>query len=215
MANTIVYPVFLKCCEYSTTDFWKSVLEDLSYGKTPHNVVLKDDVLHCPRKITYKIDEMKDPEKIYNDIVNLFTTAKVVLAADSTKKKIEEFIEANKKQLFESDWSSIRKKSDKDMLLEMFVIDMKIKHKLSFTQARCLLNLIHIALIFKVLTNTDINYSNLRVSSIDGVSFSPGNYTFDKNIYENKKILSEVIEKKYMSSYWTKYVNIFEKKKLT
>jgi hypothetical protein len=217
MKRDIQYTVFLKCSVIAVGDFWKGIFEDLACGKTPYGTYISKDFLCCNKKdkeFSYKIDESADPQTVYNEIVDIFTKIHIFNDNDKTYQKIAEYNELIRTQLMVSDWNSIRIKSDKDMFLEKFVIEMKHKYKLSYKQSYLLLNLIYIGLVFKIISNTDIDYNNMKINGISGLTFTQGNYTFDKNIFGSKKVLSEVIEKKYMSNNWLKYVSMCDKKSM-
>lgn len=187
----ILYPIFLKCCDYIQTDFWKSIFEDLAYGKAPYGIQIDSKgVLSCMKKdkiFSYSIKKDADAKKIVRDLIDMFQQIKTISEIDKLQERINNIIETNKKHFSECDWNSIRKKSDKDMLLEQYVIDMKHEYNLTYEQARMLLSIINIAITFKVITNGDVNYSNMKIHSIDGITFSPGNYTFERCIYGRNK----------------------------
>lgn len=215
LKKDILYPIFLKCCNFATNEFWKTIFEDLSYGKTPYGTYISKGFLCCNKKdkeFSYKIDECVSTETVYNDIVELFMKIKILTDNDKNKCKIDEYNEFIKTQLNECDWNGIRKKSDRDMFIEKFVIEMKNIYKLSYLQARQLLNIIYICVIFKVISNMDIEYSNMKINKISGLTFFQGGYNFEKNMFSNKKILKEVVEKKYMSDNWSKYLSFLDKK---
>ena len=46
----LVYPFFLKCCEYTDDIFWKFVFEDLAYGKSPYGTYITKNFLCCNYK---------------------------------------------------------------------------------------------------------------------------------------------------------------------
>ena len=52
---------------------------------------------------------------------------------------------------------------------------MKNKYLLSIAQARYLLSIIFIAMVFKVITVKDIEYSDGIIKNIDGISFKKNN----------------------------------------
>ena len=39
--NELLYPIFLDCCLYADDDFWKYILEDLAYGRSPYGTYIK------------------------------------------------------------------------------------------------------------------------------------------------------------------------------
>ena len=72
--NDLIYPIFLDCCLFTDNDFWKYILEDLAYGRSPYGTYIKKDFLCCNYKnkeFSYKINQKKEPEVIYNEIHDL------------------------------------------------------------------------------------------------------------------------------------------------
>lgn len=215
----IVYPIFLECVQYTTDTFWKTVFEDLSYGKTPYGTYISKDFICCGYKdkdFSYKI-ERKDPKQVYEEVYLLFNQRLGIL---SSKEKIKRKLDFNKMeediQETNKKWSDIKKKNIKDLLIEMYVIKMQEKHFLSIKQTRYLLSLIFIAMVFKVITAKDIHYKDGEIQSIDGIRFYHKKFSFDKNIYDIEKGFSPeiILEQNLMSKNWEKYLEGLKKKVL-
>jgi len=210
----IVYPDFLKCCTYTTNKLWKTIFEDLAHGKAPYGTYISKDFLSSSKKdreFSYKINSVEDPKIIYDELTELFEKMKVLSDSDKNRAKINEFVELSKENLIKSDWISIKKKSYKDFLIERFVIEMKYTYDLTFEQARNLLTKIKIAMIFKTIFNSDINYTNGKIENINGLEFEKGTFFFTKQIYGDKKIVNEVVEKKSINTHWFKYLSMLSK----
>jgi len=212
----IIYPIFLECCEFSEDTFWKNVFEDLSYGKYPYGTYITKDFFCCNYKnkeFSYKI-ERKDPKILYNDIYELLSKKLGLLShKDKIKKKIdfsilEEEIKENRKN-----WSNIRKKNIKDLLIENYVIEMKKKYELTVKQARELLSIIFIGMVFKVITVKDIEYSDGVIKNINGISFDKKEIILDRDIYDFELNLTTyiIVDKKSMSDNWEKYLELLRK----
>lgn len=212
----IIYPVFLECCEFATDTFWVNVFEDLTYGKTPYGTYIHKNFLCCSYKgkeFSYKI-ERKDPELLYNDIYSLLTKKLGVL---SHKEKINKRVNFHKTESrikeFSQEWGNIRKKNIKDLLVEIYVIDMKNKHSLSIKQAKYLQSIIFIAFVFKVIVSKDIHYENGKIHKIDGIEFSRKKIHIKRDIYNiDVNISPEIsVDKKVMADNWEKYLAVLRK----
>lgn len=212
----IIYPIFLECCNLIDDTFWKNVFEDLAYGKCPYGTYITKDFFCCNYKnkeFSYKI-EKKDPMQLYNDIYELLVKKLGLLShKDKIKKKIdftllEDEIKENRKS-----WSNIRKKNIKDLLIENYVIDMKNKFSLTVKQARNLLSLIFIGMVFKVITVKDIIYEDGIIKNINGISFKNKEIILEKDIYvfDITRTPFILIEKKIMSDMWEKYLESLRK----
>lgn len=212
----IIYPVFLECCQFATDMFWETIFEDLAYGKTPYGTYITKDFLCCSYKnkeFSYKI-EKKDPQKMYNEVYNLLTNKLGLLSQQEKIKKRLDFnaIEENIKDSRQS-WTSIRKKNVKDLLVEKYVIEMKIIHSLSLAQTRYLLSLIYIAMVFKVITAKDIVYENGKIEKIDGIDFAKKQILVQRDMYnaEVNTSTSNIIDRKSMINSWEKYLKELRK----
>lgn len=212
----IIYPVFLECCEFASDLFWENIFEDLAYGKTPYGTYINKNFFCCSYKnkeFSYKI-ERKDPYDLYTDIYNLLTKKLGIL---SHKEKIKKRVDFDNTECrikeFRQEWGNIRKKNIKDLLVERYVIDMKNKHSLSIKQAKYLLSIIFIAIVFKVITPKDIEYSDNKIQNIDGIEFSTKNIIIKRNIYNIEIEFSQetILDKKLMSDNWEKYLSALRK----
>jgi len=214
----IIYPVFFECCEFATDNFWKNIFEDLAYGKTPYGTYINKDFLCCSYKnkeFSYKI-ERKDSKIIYDDIYNLLTNKLGIL---SRKEKVKKLVAFHKTETrikeFRQEWGNIRKKNIKDLLVEKYVIDMKNKHNLTIKQTKYLLSVLFMAIVFKVITSKDIDYSDGKIKNIDGIEFSKKKIILKRNIYTTEVNISPEIftDKQLMSDNWEKYLKELRKLK--
>ena len=214
----IIYPVFFECCEFAADNFWKNIFEDLAYGKTPYGTYINKDFLCCSYKnkeFSYKI-ERKDSKIIYDDIYNLLTNKLGIL---SRKEKVKKLVAFHKTETrikeFRQEWGNIRKKNIKDLLVEKYVIDMKNKHNLTIKQAKYLLSVLFMAIVFKVITSKDIHYSDGKIQNIDGIEFSKKKIILKRNIYTTEVNISpEVLtNRQLMSDNWEKYLKELRKLK--
>lgn len=213
----IIYPVFLQCYQHATDSFWKNIFEDLAYGLTPYGTYIKQDFLSCSfkdKEFSYKIDEKKDSYILYNDIYNLLKNRLGILSHREKNKKRIDFntVEDNIKNSRKT-WSDIKKKNIKEILIEKYVIEMKNKYSLSINQAKYLLSIIFIALLFKIISNEEIHYNNNKIESIDGIEFKEKKIILKKDIYNiDAEFTPEIIvDKGLLSTEWEKYIKNLEK----
>jgi hypothetical protein len=101
----------------------------------------------------------------------------------------------------------------KELLIELYVTRMKNKHQLSIKQAKYLISIILLAMVFKVITSANINYSDGRIISIDGIDFSKKQVIIKKNLYSLEVNFSPhiVLDKKVMSDNWEKFLENLRK----
>jgi hypothetical protein len=221
LKKEILYPIFLKCCKYTSDSFWENIFEDLSYGKTPYGTYISKNFLCCnykKKEFSYKIDKKKDPELLYKEIYTLLTDKLGLLSNKEQikRKKIFNDIEKNIKESRKS-WNNIRKKNIKELLIELFVSDMKNKYSLTLKQSRKLLSIIFIGMVFKVITSKDIEYVDGKIINIKGIKFDKKKIIIEKKLYTLEKDIKPeiIIEKKIMKENWEKYIKELQKQSLT
>jgi hypothetical protein len=211
LKKEIVYPIFLECCPCAPDTFWENVFEDLAYGKTPYGTYISKDFLCCSyrkKDFSYKI-ERKDAGQVYEEVHHLLVTKLGLCSPQERVRQKKEFDEfENKMRFSRSSWSSIRKKSVKELLIELFVTRMKNKYSLSLKQSRHLLSAIFLAMVFKVITSDDIRYEDGDIQAIDGINFSKGQVSIEHDLYDLDASINPrlVLGKKRMSDNWTKYL---------
>jgi hypothetical protein len=212
----IIYPIFLECCEIINDTFWKNVFEDLAYGKCPYGTYINKDFFCCSYKnkeFSYKI-EKKDPEILYNDIYSLLVKKLGLLShKDKIEKRIDFSNMEDEIKEYRKSWSNIRKKNIKDLLLENYVINMKNIYSLTLKQARNLLSIIFVGMVFKVITTKDIIYEDGVIKDINGISFKTNEIILERNIYDFQTNFTPyiLIEKKLISDTWEKYLENLRK----
>ena len=217
--NELIYPIFLDCCLYAHDDFWKYILEDLAYGRSPYGTYIKKDFLCCNyknREFTYKINNTKDPKIVYKDIYNLLYNKLGLLSNHDIQNKqkyfeiINQDIEDNQK----NDWNSIKKKNIKNILIENYIINNKQKYNLTIKKCKILMSIIIIGFLFKTITSSNIIYNNGKIDSIDMFKFVDNDIIINKNIYVFDEKKTEIVfdKCKKMSLNWNKYLVNLRKK---
>lgn len=216
-SKELIYPIFLECCQYTPDNFWENIFEDLAYGKPPYGTFISKNFLCCSYKkqeFSYKI-EKKDTKVLYDEIYNLLRNKLGLLSKEEKLKRTKDFsiMEKGLKDSRTKNWTEIRRKNIKDLIIELFVSRMKTEHSLTIKQARYLLSLIYVSLIFKVILSKDIIYSNGSIESINGITFSKNTINVVKNIYkfETTCIPETVDDKKTLSETWHRYLSELNK----
>ena len=202
---------FIECLQFTEDIFWENIFEDLAYGKTPYGTYISKDFLCCKYKkkdFSYKI-ERKDPEILYEEVYNLLANKLGLLSSAEKikKKKMITDLETNLKNSGKN-WIDIKKKNIKETLIELYVTKMKNKYFLSISQARYLLSIIFIAIVFKVITNKDIEYENGVIHNIKGIDFIKKQIIVEKDLYNLEVSFAPeiVLDKNLMVDSWEKYL---------
>ena len=213
----IIYPMFLECCQYAKDDYWKGIFEDLAYGITPSGTYISKGSLCCSYKkksFTYVL-EKKDPEILYEE-VHKHLSGKMGMV--SQKERIEKIsaisnITQKLKESRQESWNKIKKKNDREALIQMYVVRKKNEHHLTIKQARYLLAIISIAMVYKTITVKEIQYENGRIENIAGIDFIKKKVVLENDIYKTEVSFAPhiVIDQKIMSESWEKYIDGLQK----
>tara|TARA_Y100000591_G_scaffold332517_1_gene370137 strand:- start:3142 stop:3747 length:606 start_codon:yes stop_codon:yes gene_type:complete len=189
--NDVVYPIFIECMQYTGDIFWKNTFEELSYGRCPYGIYISNDNICCnykDKKFCYNIYSEKDSEIIYDDILNLFKNKFGLLSKTDKLLKNKIFINKQKEvnDILNNNWSNIKRKNIRVMLIEKFVIQKSKQYSLSNTQSKSLYNNIVLGLLFKTIHKNSIVYENQNIKEIKSISFKQNYFTLDKSLYNFK-----------------------------
>ena len=213
----IIYPLMIECSRLTDDVFWQNIFENLSIGKAPYGCYISKNHLMCTYKgkeFMYKLDDtIKSIDNIFFDIYT-FLNKKLGLVSQKEKTSKQALFIQIEDQLKEENkqWSNIRKKNNKDMIIEKFVITSWKKYNLSLKKARYLLSLLYLLIGFKIVSNKDINYKNGVIESINGVELFENDIKITKKMYyTNMPILQEDPTIKInVASTWSKYITKLE-----
>ena len=213
----IIYPIFIECLKFCENKFWSSIFEDMAYGKTPHGTYIHKNFFCCNYKgkeFSYKIEEIES-ENIYNDIFSLLTKKLKILSEEDRKNQILDFIKIENEmneQRFDK-WSSIKKKSTKDSLIENFIIEKKRNHDLSDKQVKNLQKQINLGLIFKTISHKDIILKDGRIEKINDLDFFKKDFKINRDLIksdETENYTEQTIEIYKLSDIYKKYFFNYE-----
>lgn len=147
---------YLYCCQFTSNNKIIDLLEDLATKK-----------IKCP--ISNKIETYGDNyHQLYLDILKYF--------------KIKETIDSLKRKTIKN-WSSIRKKTLKDLILKNFIIEVKVKYNFDDSTLNKLKRDIMIGLNFKNINDKKIVIKDDKIIQILGLNLSLNSYTWDYDIF--------------------------------
>ena len=216
MLRELIYPFFIECCKYTADPYWKTIFEDLAYGITPYSTYLSKDMIMCnykDREFVYRIQK-KSSDVLFNEISEIFRTKLKLLSPSEILSNKNDIIFLHENTIY-NDWSSIKKKNIKETIVENFAIDMKNKHSLSVQQTKYLIDVIFLALIFRILLPSDIIIEKGTIIHINGIKFEDKQVLLDFEIYNIQHTTSPdiIIENNLMSENWEKFLSTLRKLK--
>lgn len=196
----IIYPYILKLCDHITSNFWKTIFENLAYGITIDNCSIQFNNV-CSTVVDTKCKLEKDDINLYTKLMDIFEQS----LTDNERNLL--FLENSITKV------SIKKKMVKDILLERFILSIKKTYNLTLKQAKHILLYLSFALLFKIITSNDILYTDDDIESITYLTMSTNSVVLNKELYSdtNNIILLECIDKPTMSCLWKKHVSSLKK----
>lgn len=213
--DDILHPVFLNCCRLTVDKFWENIFEDLAYGVTPYGAYIQNNAINYKSKVGVTISVIiynDDPERTYSNVYDMLSNTMNIsspdqrLQAQTTFKSFEDEY-ANSRE----NWSDIKRKNTKDILIDMFTVRMRTQNKLSITETQILRSKISTAILFNVIDSSDIIMKEGEIDSINGIEFKDRKvvYEFDLVSDEVSKPNVLLIDNKTtkMSDKWEKYVD--------
>lgn len=216
MKRELQYPFFIECCKFAENIYWQTIFEDLAYGISPCGTFISNNCLTCTYKgksFVYRIQKKSAPI-LYADIMNLFREKMQIMSSNELVKKKE--LAGNVRDDIDTcnNWAHLKKKNLKEILIEQFAISKRKEFGLTLAQARCLIAMVCIAIVFKVLMPSDIRVRNGIVERIEGFEFETGKIVLKKDIYNVQispasKIVAD--EKSKMSDEWVKFIATLRK----
>jgi len=195
--GNILFPLFLKCYDITTDIYWINVFEKLAYGKPPFGTYIVDDTLRCShknREFIYVIDTTKDINIIFKEMTELL----------ETKLDMKSTYQNEFKDTVVS-WSDVRKKSQKEMYIQLYVIKLMKKYSMNIIDARELMFKIIIHVTLNYISNNNIIYNDNFIDDITNVSIKNNKVIFDKERETPNNKSTKIINKK-LSTKWEKHL---------
>ena len=187
----LIYPIFLMCLNFIEDNYWKIVYEDLSHGKCPYGLYIKNDYICCNyknKKFNYKIED-KDPYIFYTETFDLLKHTFGLLSNYDKQNNKEQFLLHQQDLIHDTsnDWNLIKKKNIKLLFIEKFIISNKTKYNLTNVMCQQLLHIILLGLLLKTITSNDIIFEDNQIKKIKGISFKKNRFINGINLFNKSK----------------------------
>ena len=221
----IYRPLFLEFLEFEQDMYWIELFKDLSKSKTPVGVYFYNNCICFKGKPNNTINlsdySTSDYRTLYEDIIDfLKNVVKLKSPSEKENDQLSYYIDEQKIKDNIVNWSDIKKKKTKDILIELFSIKMKQKFSLSVHQTRNLISSLAIKIAFKHIQGSDINIIDGEIETINGLMFEKKKFFFendqiDQSIQIQYHIdLSEFTENnpKNMIELWLKHLSDVEQR---
>ena len=172
----ILYPIFLKCSEIIDETFWVNIFENMAYGMCPTGVHIKSNhvYINVKQKSPRVVSMDSSCEYFFNTLLENMKSMLYISSKkdDMINKNI--FYQTQTKLLTNSnDWSKIRKRSIRNIMLENYVSELKQKYNLTIKETRVILSVIKMYITFNHITPSNIIVKNNKIIDISNCSFDP------------------------------------------
>ena len=211
MKNDYLHPVLLEIADKFECSFWKPIFENLAHGSAPLGCYINQTgFLTCTikgKEFTYYLSMDTPVDTMRDDIVKLFQERLNILSLSDRIKKVENFNRVKrylKDKIVRSSWGDIRRKNIKDVMIEMYVINLYKKGDIDIRNAKYLLATNTIALIFKHLVSSDITYINGKISNI--AKIKNGVLACDQTRSVKKANTNSINKAKTTIDSWNKFI---------
>ncbi len=216
-SKIVTYPVFLKCSEVVTDEFWKKLFIDLSDGKCPKCIFISNGIIYSANKKTpfsFLIPKTVDRDitEIATEFHSLLTLNTTLCSSfDNEQKRSEMLLKKKTAHTLTTsniNWSSIRKKHEREMHIVNYVINMKEFYKMDWNRTKELFSLILVGMMMKSQTSKDVVFDSGEITSINGIEYDESNGRFTNIFFNNdtkEKEMPNSVDSK-ISDHWKKYL---------
>jgi hypothetical protein len=200
--SILKYPRLLELSLRQENSFWSTIFENLAYGKSPYGCyVTNSNFLVGKNKgspFTYDLNATdKSLDTLNSEIKYVLTTNLNLMSKGDKVLKIDNFNRLRQKEIqhFRSQqWQDIRRKSIRDILLEMFVVKLSKIHSLSFSSTQRLISSLIIAFMFKRISNENVKVENFEIVDIKGLTFGRHDNTVSDDCSQREPNLRSAVE---------------------
>ena len=193
----ILNSIFEECAQLIDDPYWKATFQQAAYGKLPRGFIFKNNNITYKRgNKTQRIEVPENPVEAISVCINFFKNiAGIRSKIDQEREKLEIEESMSKiKPLNSCNWSDIKRKRIRELLINSFIRTMSITMHLSKSETDQLSTLINIGFILGYFTSDSVVFENGSIKSIRGLLYDPDNhkFVFDTSIIERKSNKSKV-----------------------
>lgn len=179
----IIYPFFLEFSDFTFDNFWKDIFISCACDRFPRSSKY-DPETHTLYIRTpdvggrNKTEQIKLPNKAsdaYLLMTQMFQNKLNIYSSRDLKIKREEMEESRESRKVDLDceWKKLKPKSLRDTFIMDYVISMGQKYSLSNKDIKKLFHQLQSGFQFKHIDGNDIEYSNGKITNIQGVNYHP------------------------------------------
>jgi hypothetical protein len=175
-AKKLKHPLFVECAAIEPIIFWKSLFEGCAYGNFPKGTVFKNGVMYYrkgKKKQSVGIPISENPKDALIQVKDIFRSEIGLLSGDETSKaKVEIYRKLKETKLPDNAvWKNIRAPTVKQLMIHIFVMEVRKEMRLTDYEAEQLNSCIVLALITGQLESDDmiLDAKNGRLGAVAGL----------------------------------------------
>jgi hypothetical protein len=168
----LLHPIFLECRDHTDNEFWKSLYEDMAYGKYPKQIYINQhqQIQSTNRNVSFQYTfKNKSVEEILTDLQDfLLENTNLISNEEIDVKKTNAL--PYKKDVWVN-WKDIKKKYIRDILLMDYCIEIKRIVQFHYSETSYLYELLNNLVSQGRLY--EVHMENNKIKSIDGIEIKP------------------------------------------
>lgn len=211
----LLHPIFLECRDQTDNEFWKSLYEDMAYGKYPKQIYINQhqQIHSTNRALSFQYSfKNKSAEEILVDLQDFLLENTTLISNKEIDQKKSEIIQY-KKDTWTS-WKEIKKKYIRDILLMDYCIKIKGLLQFQYSEITHLYELVNHLLTQGRLY--DVQMEDNKITSITGLDIRPDInmiYIYCDTIEEESSYLIPDMMSHYCKRFLLRHAKIIEDSK--
>jgi hypothetical protein len=164
----LLHPIFLECRDKTDNEFWKSLYEDMAYGKYPKQIYINQNqqINSTNRSNSFQYDfKDKTVDEMVIEIQELLLTHTNLISNDEINIKKTSNIQYKKDTW--TNWKDIKKKYIRDVLLMDYCLEIKRLLTFSSNETIYLYERLSNLILYGQLST--VHLDNNKIVAIDGV----------------------------------------------
>jgi hypothetical protein len=191
----VVYPKFQECLEFLEDEYWRTIFFNASYGKFPKSFSIsstKDKIIFRKKNRVLTCEIPNEPLEIISTLSSFFREVGGIKSSkdiedDMIRKRAHDVQTKNF-----SSWSEIRKKTNRESLLENFISREVSTRNLNSSQETHLRTLIFLGISNSDISKANIILSNGQIEKIEGLEFDEKKKIHTFSFSMNSRELSSI-----------------------
>lgn len=170
-----MHPIFQKCSELETDDYWRSFYKDLSNGRSPPNLYVSANAVSIKNKTSVSFTLVGKSANEITKSLKAFLLKHTTIGSRKDKQKQKKLVDEDAKQINENNlvtsWTLIKKKNVKELMLLEFALKLKSDHNLSIKQANKAYDFIRNLLTIAPIPSKHIILENGKIVKIQNLDY--------------------------------------------